>query len=177
MQNTERQSEEPKFYSYTQVQSPEEGLYRALTDYAEGRLTGDDLRSMADMYCNSFPPFEFFQHRSGTEEYIREQGGKAKSPSEFAQTELFQDIMRDPIVVDRFQKASPNVFGLTGNNDYPPYWPQEYRLSPEERITALYQQDIEAAQYKEGHETAWSAPIAPEVKSWRTKLKDLLRWN
>lgn len=167
MQNIESKRETPVYHSYIEVQTPEEGLYKALRDFADGKLNEYDLRTLGNVYANSFPPFEFFNGRSGSEEYIEEyileQVGQAKSPAEFARTELFQDIMTSPIVVDRFKKASPNVIGLTGNNDYPPYWPQEYRT---DHATVSNQ------------EAGWTVEANPEqVRSWRTRIRNLFRWN
>lgn len=104
MQKVEQQKG-PSYNNYIEnAHSPEEVLFGVLKDYFEGKLTGDDLKTMADMYCNNFPPFVYFNKRSGTEEFIREQVAKAKTSAEFAQTELFQDIMTSSTVVDRFKK-------------------------------------------------------------------------
>lgn len=160
MKNTERQGQRPDYSSYVNVQSPEEGLYKALKDYYEGKLTGDDLRHLADMYINSFPPFQFFYGRSGSDEYFRNAVMSAGSPEGFAKTELFRSIMTNEGVIDRFKKASPNVIGLTGNNDYPPYWPQEYR--------------VKTAPVSQAETDGWEVTKAPErAKGWRTKLKEL----
>lgn len=149
MQSTEKKQEGPKFHSYIEAQSPEEVLYNVLKDYVDGKLTGDDLIEMGSMYCNEFPPFEYFFKRSGTEDFIQESVSGANSPAEFAKTELFKDIMTSQRVLDRFKKAAPDAFGMGGKDKYPAIWP-----------------------------AGWTVPPAPkQVKGWRNRIKEMLGLN
>ena len=112
----DQQEAGPKFQNYFEVQSLEEGLYGILKDYAGGKLTRNDLVEMSDMWLNNFPPVEFFAHRSSTalaQENVRQVMASVKSPADFAQTELFREIMGDQLVTNRFQKASAH-FGING---------------------------------------------------------------
>ncbi len=126
MTTVERQESAPRFQNYFEVKSVEEGLYRILKDYADEKLTVNDLTEMSDIWLNYFPPVEFFAHRSGTtltRDNVRRVMEVTKSPEEFAQTDLFREIMSDQLVVNRFQKASAHW----GINGYPDFWPNEYR--------------------------------------------------
>jgi hypothetical protein len=163
MKNTELQRKGLDYHGYIEVQSPEEGMYKVLKDYVDGKLTWEDLEQLASRYINSFPPFQFFMRRSGSDDFLREQVKSVSSPAEFAHTELFQIIMTSPNVVERFKKASPHVYGVAGNKDYPPYWPQQYRVK-------------QAPGTADGKDEKKQTEAQSQVRDWRTTLKELFGW-
>lgn len=121
-------SESSSYFHYFEVQSCEEGLFGILNDVAGGKLQSSDLLEM-DKSLNNFPPVHYFYRHSGefTPAACQAMLQGIDSPEAFRSSEIFQRIMRDHEVVARFKKAA--VWKGHGG-EWPPFWPQEYRLSP-----------------------------------------------
>lgn len=96
--------------NYFEVKTHEEGLFKLLTDIANGKVQHKYLQHVTGRYLCLFPFLEYF-HKYPlrfTQKKCQDILHYAKSPEDLKSSPILKDILTDPTVVARFEKNSRN---------------------------------------------------------------------